>query len=134
MGRRARAESRPGFFKAMLHEIIRGVYDHCGPETTVETTDTSAFFVVDGRAQYEIHVTEADVVRVCRRIVKKLDLAFQYRAAVTRCGDRVRVRLTQFGEPDQEREFEASATGAAEAARFVLACALKPLDRGRCTV
>ena len=126
MGRRARAESRPDFFRALVRELIRGVYDRCGPETTVETTDTSAYFVVDGRAQYEIHVTEADVVRVCRRIVKKLDLAFQYRAAVTRQGGQVVVRLSQFGEPDLERTLDAGDPGAAaEAARFVLEHALK---------
>ena len=125
MGRRARAARAPDFFKAMLHEIIRGVYDHCGPETTVETTDTSAFFVLDGRAEYEIHVTERDVVRVCRRIVKKLELAFEYRATVTRRAGDVLVRLAQFGEPDEERCFEASGAGAQEAARFVLGHALK---------
>jgi hypothetical protein len=126
MGRRARAASRPDFFKALVGELIRGVYDHCGPATTVETTDTSAFFVVDGRAEYEIHVTEADVVRVCRRIVKKLELAFEYRATVTRGGGDVRVRLTQFGEPDEERAFDADGPGAAAAAaQFVLAHALR---------
>ena len=128
MGRRARAERQPDFFKQMLHAIIRGVYDHCGPAATVETTDTSAFFVIDGRAEYEIHVTEADVVRVCRRIVKKLELAFQYRAAVTRCAGEARVRLTQFGEPDEERAFDLADPGAAAAAAaFVLGHALKPL-------
>jgi hypothetical protein len=123
---RARAARAPDFFKELLHGIIRGVYDHCGPAATVETTETSAFFVVDGRAEYEIHVTEADVVRVCRRIVKKLDLAFQYRAAVTRCSDSMLVRLTQFGEPDEERCFTADAAGAEAAARFVLDHALAP--------
>jgi hypothetical protein len=126
MGRRARAESRPDFFRALVGELIRGVFDRCGPETSVETTDTSAYFVVDGRAEYEIHVTETDVVRVCRRIVKKLDLAFQYRAAVTRRGGQVVVRLSQFGEPDQERSFDAGDHGSvAEAGRFVLEHALK---------
>jgi hypothetical protein len=125
MARRARAEGRQDFFRALVRELIRGVYDHCGPSATVETTDTSAFFVVGGRAEYEIHVTEADVVRVCRRIVKRLDLAFEYRVTVTRCGGFVSVRLTQFGEPDEERGFEAGSPGAvAEAARFVLAHAL----------
>ena len=123
MGRRARAASRPDFFSALVQALIRGVYDHCGPATTVETTDTSAYFVVDGRAQYEIHVTETDVVRVCRRIVKKLDLAFQYRAEITRCGDHVQVRLTQFGEPDEVRDFDVGAVD--DAARFVLEHALK---------
>ena len=128
MTRRARAASRPEFFNALVRELIRGVYDHCGPATTVETTDTSAYFVRDGRAEYEIHVTEADVVRVCRRIVKKLELAFQYRAAVTRRGGQVLVRLTQFGEPDEERAFDAGDPGAVAAAgQFVLAHALKPL-------
>lgn len=124
MRRRARAERRPDFFTAMLHAIIRGVSDHCGPATTVETTETSAFFVLDGRAEYEIHVTEPDVVRVCRRIVKRLDLAFQYRAAVTRRGDHALVRLTQLGEPDEERRFRTDRAGAAAAARFVLGQAL----------
>jgi hypothetical protein len=128
MGRRARAASQPDFFTQMLHAIIRGVHDHCGPETTVETNDTSAFFVVDGRAEYEIHVTEADVVRVCRRIVKKLELAFQYRAAVTRRGGQALVRLSQFGEPDEERAFDLADPGAAAvAAAFVLGHALEPL-------
>jgi hypothetical protein len=126
MGKRARATSRPDFFKAMLHELIRGVYDHCGPDTTVETTATSAYFVIDGRAQYEIHVTEADVVRVCRRIVKRLELAFQYRATVTRRGGQALVRLDQLGEPDEERAFDPGDPGAAAAAaRFVLGHALK---------
>ena len=123
MGRRARAASNPDFFRALVRALIRGVYDHCGPATTVETSDTGAYFVIDGRAQYEIHVTEADVVRVCRRIVKKLDLAFQYRAAVTRCGDHMQLRLTQFGEPDEVRDFDLGAVD--DAARFVLGYALK---------
>ena len=125
MARRARAESRPDFFRLLVRALIRGVYDHCGPATTVETTETGAYFVLDGRAEYEIHVTEADVVRVCRRIVRKLELAFEYRATVTRRGEQVLVRLTQLGEPDEERGFAADGGGAEEAARFVLGHALK---------